>query len=85
MLSFDAWVMLAVALLCLPVFFTGREIARWEGAIFVAYYAVYTAYLILAAQQHDALPMLSNVMFWFVIPLTMLALLATMLGVARRR
>jgi cation:H+ antiporter len=37
MLSFDLPVMTAVAFACLPVFFTGREIARWEGAIFVGY------------------------------------------------
>jgi hypothetical protein len=48
--------MLAVALACLPVFMTGREIARWEGGVFLGYYGAYVAYLILAAQQHDALP-----------------------------
>jgi cation:H+ antiporter len=34
--GFDIWVMLAVALACLPVFLTGREIARWEGGVFLA-------------------------------------------------
>ncbi|MCS7102198.1 MAG: calcium/sodium antiporter, partial [Burkholderiaceae bacterium] len=34
-LNFDAWVMLAVAVACLPIFITGREIARWEGALFL--------------------------------------------------
>ena len=47
--------MIAVALACLPVFLTGREIARWEGGVFLLYYVAYVAYLILAAQQHDAL------------------------------
>jgi cation:H+ antiporter len=28
---FDIWVMIAVALVCLPIFVSGREIARWEG------------------------------------------------------
>lgn len=55
-LNFDLWVMSAVAIACLPVFLTGREIARWEGGIFLGYYLAYVAYLILAAQQHDALP-----------------------------
>ncbi|MBP6616109.1 MAG: calcium/sodium antiporter, partial [Aquabacterium sp.] len=54
-IHFDAWVMLAVALACLPIFITGREIARWEGVVFLLYYAAYTAYLILASQAHDAL------------------------------
>jgi cation:H+ antiporter len=71
--------MLAVAVACLPVFFTGREIARWEGAIFVGYYAAYTAYLILASQQHDALPMFSQAMLWFVVPITVVTLIATLI------
>ncbi|HAG75049.1 MAG TPA: sodium:calcium antiporter, partial [Thauera sp.] len=37
--NFDLWVMLAVAFACLPIMITGREIARWEGGVFLAYYA----------------------------------------------
>lgn len=76
-LNFDVWVMLAVALACLPVFFTGYEISRWEGAMFVGYYIAYLAYLILAATEHDALPTFSNVMLLFVIPLTVITLAIT--------
>ena len=79
-LGFDIWVMLAVALACLPVFLTGREIARWEGAVFVGYYAAYVAYLILAAQQHDALPAFSGVMMGFVVPITIVTLVVAMFG-----
>jgi len=79
LLAFDIWVMLAVALACLPVFMTGREIARWEGAVFVLYYAAYVAYLILAAQQHDALGTYSAVMMSFVVPLTVITLVVVML------
>jgi cation:H+ antiporter len=77
-LTFDMWVMLAVAVACLPVFFTGREIARWEGGVFLGYYAAYTAYLILMSQEHDALPMLSNVMLWFVVPITIVTIIASL-------
>ena len=73
-LHFDIWVMLAVALACLPVFLTGREIARWEGALFVGYYAAYVAYLILAAQKHAALAAFSTTMLGYVIPLTVVTL-----------
>ena len=73
-LAFDIWVMLAVSLACLPVFLTGREIARWEGAVFLGYYVAYVTYLILAAQQHDALPTFSGVMMSFVVPLTVITL-----------
>ncbi len=80
LLNFDMWVMIAVALACLPVFLTGREIARWEGAVFLLYYAAYVAYLILAAQQHDALGPFSSVMMGFVVPITVVTLVVALLG-----
>jgi cation:H+ antiporter len=83
-LNFDLWVMLAVAVACLPIFFTGREIARWEGGVFFAYYAAYAAYVVLAAQQHDALQAYSRVMLVFVIPLTALGLGLALLRQLRR-
>jgi cation:H+ antiporter len=73
-LSFDLPVMTAVAAACLPVFFTGHLIARWEGLLFLFYYAAYTLYLILAASQHDVLPLFSSAMTWFVLPFTLLTL-----------
>lgn len=78
-LNFDVWVMLAVALACLPVFLTGREIARWEGALFLGYFVAYMAYLLLAARQHDALPAFSTAMLSFAIPLTVVTLLVGLL------
>ena len=77
--NFDIWVMLAVTLACLPVFMTGREIARWEGGVFVLYYAAYVAYLILAAQQHAALEAYSAAMLGFVLPLTVVTLVVVLL------
>lgn len=74
MLRFDLLVMIAVALACLPIFFTGHLIARWEGGLFLAFYAAYTAYLILDAAGHDALPAYSNALFFFVAPLTAVTL-----------
>jgi cation:H+ antiporter len=69
-LRFDLPVAIAVCVACLPIFFTGHSISRWEGAVFLGYYVAYTAYVALAAQQHDALPAFSAVMEWFVLPLT---------------
>lgn len=73
-LNFDLWVMLAAFFACLPVFITGREIARWEGGLFVGYYAAYVAFLILRAQEHDALEAYSSAMLTFVLPLTIVTL-----------
>lgn len=74
MLNFDLIVMTAVAFACLPIFFSGYSIARWEGALFFGSYLAYSAYLILEATQHDALPMFSNTMFFFVLPLVAITL-----------
>jgi cation:H+ antiporter len=79
-MNFDIWVMLAVALACVPVFMTGREIARWEGGVFLLYYVAYVAYLILAAQQHAALGAYSAAMMGFVVPLTVITLVVALLG-----
>jgi cation:H+ antiporter len=76
-LRFDLPVMLAVAFACLPVFFTGRRIARREGALFFGYYIAYALYLVLDATGHDALPEYSTVMLGFVLPLTIVTLIVT--------
>jgi cation:H+ antiporter len=73
-IAFDLPVMTAVAVACLPILFTGYRIARWEGAVFVGYYAAYMAYLILDATGHDALRGFSTVMMLYVIPLTLVTL-----------
>ena len=74
LLAFDIPVMVAVAVACLPVLATGHLIARWEGALFLAYYVAYVSYLVLYAQDHDALDEYSLVMGAVVIPLTALTL-----------
>jgi cation:H+ antiporter len=83
-LHFDGWVMLAVAVACLPVFFNGFEINRWEGALFVGYYLAYVTYLVLKATEHDALPLYSDAMLMFVLPITGITLLVSA-GFAWRR
>ncbi|HCN66803.1 MAG TPA: sodium:calcium antiporter, partial [Candidatus Accumulibacter sp.] len=74
MITFDLPVMIAVALACLPIFFSGHLIARWEGTLFLAYYAAYTAWLLLAAQQHAATATYGSVMLGFALPLTAVTL-----------
>ncbi|WP_254431806.1 calcium/sodium antiporter [Azonexus fungiphilus] len=74
---FDVWVMLAVAFACLPIVVTGREIARWEGGVFLVYYVAYTAYLVLAATQHSSLPAFSSAMLGYVLPLTVITLIVS--------
>lgn len=67
---FDLPVTLAVAVACLPVFFTGRRISRGEGALFLAFYAAWVAFPFLAASEPDAARRFGAAMRWFVLPLT---------------
>jgi cation:H+ antiporter len=73
-MSLDVPFMIAVAVACLPLFFTGYRIDRWEGFVFLGYYVAYTAYIILKTQQHASLEVFRNAMVWFVVPLTVLTL-----------
>ena len=85
LLTFDLPVMVAVGIACLPIFFIGYRIDRWEGAIFLFYYLAYILYLILQATEHDRLPLYSSVMITFVIPLTVLTLGVFTFRAARRQ
>jgi cation:H+ antiporter len=77
-LRVDMPVMIGVAVVCLPIFFTGHRISRGEGVLLVALYLAYTAFLVLSATRHALLPLFTSTMLAFVLPavaftLTMLA------------
>ncbi len=82
-LRFDIPVMIAAAVACLPIFYIGHRISRWEGGLFFGYYIAYTAYLILTAKRHYALARFGAVMLWFVAPLTLVTLLIFVYRTAR--
>jgi cation:H+ antiporter len=73
-LVLDIPIMIATAVACLPIFFTGHRIARWEGALFFLYYLAYMTYLILDATEHSTSAGLGLVMTGFVMPLTVVTL-----------
>ncbi len=74
-LSFDLPVMVATSLVCLPILVSGFRIARGEGSLLLLFYAAYVGFLLLKAQDHDALPMFSYVVGFFVLPLSGLGIL----------
>mgnify|MGYP002619540191 CR=1 FL=1 len=78
MLRFDMLIMLAVAVACLPVFFSGMRINRWEGLLFLGYYALYTLHLILTASDSPARQDLQTAVLYYALPLTVLTLLVLM-------
>ena len=83
-LRFDIPVMTAVAVACLPVFFTGNVIARWEGKLFLLYYAAYTTYIVLDSTDHYFERTFAFGMIWFVIPLTAITLAVLVIRSIRR-
>jgi cation:H+ antiporter len=77
--------MTMAAVACLPLFASGHVLERWEGGVFLAYYFLYLGYVVMKAVEHDALPVLSGVLFWFLAPLTLLTLLVLVARMVRRR
>ena len=73
-LTFDLPVMLAVAVACLPIFLTGHRIDRWEGLLFLGYYAAYLLFMVLSAIDYDGRYLLGQATLWFALPLTLLTL-----------
>jgi len=84
-IHFDFPVMLAVAVACLPIFFCGYVIERWEGALFLGYYVAYTVYLVLDSSGHALLAPYSQAMMWFVVPLTLITLAVVLLREIKAR
>nr|NIU62423.1 sodium:calcium antiporter [Stutzerimonas stutzeri] len=74
-LAFDIPVMIAVAVACLPIFFTGYCIERWEGALFLAYYVAYTLYLVLTSTGRPFAETFGDAMIGYALPLTAITLL----------
>jgi cation:H+ antiporter len=74
-LTFDIPIMIATAIVCLPIFFIEHRIERWEGGLLFAYYCAYTAYLILDTTGHGFGRILETVLVMFVIPLTTITIL----------
>ena len=69
-------VMLAAAAACLPVFFTGGRIARWEGFVFLAYYLAYLACLISQPLYPGSFGAVRTAVLWVITPLMLVVVLA---------
>jgi cation:H+ antiporter len=84
-LRFDIPVMIAVAIACLPIFFTGNLISRWEGILFLGYYVAFTVYLVLASTHHSGVQLFGAAMKFFIIPLTSITLVVVSWRAYRNR
>ena len=75
-LRFDFPIMIAVALVCVPIFFTGGRISRLEGGVLVFYYVLYLTYLGLSTADHSLQESFGLTVLTFVVPLTAIAMIA---------
>lgn len=84
-LALDIPLMIATALVLLPLAFTGKVIRRWEGALLLGLYVAYLIYTVLIASEHPLRQGFSTVMLWFVAPLLVLTLVSTVVYEMGRR
>jgi cation:H+ antiporter len=84
-LGLDIPIMIAVAIACLPVFYSDYVIDRWSGALFVALYTGYMTYLVMQGTQHASVAGFGSIMLLFVIPLVSFTLVLLAVRSWRRR
>ncbi len=84
-LQFDIPVMVAVACLCLPIFFTGGIISRTEGLLLTFFYISYTVFLITAESYPDFSQGMGSVFFYGVFPATAIGVLISVVLAFRQR
>jgi cation:H+ antiporter len=82
-LSLDLPVMIAVAIACLPFFANGYALLRWEGALFLGYYAAYLTWLVLDSGDHPIRDNYAVAMLGFMLPLSVITVVV--LSVRGRR
>ncbi len=64
LLSFDLIVLICASVLCIPIFYTGHKIVRWEGGLFLFFYFSYLYYLFLSSTAHDYLSIFINIILY---------------------
>ncbi|MBQ0754376.1 MAG: calcium/sodium antiporter [Gammaproteobacteria bacterium] len=80
----DVPIMIGVALLCMPMFRGGYEITRAKGALFVASYVYYVAYLVLGAAHSPVAAWLEQAAVTCLLPLLVIGTLVVFLRDIRR-
>jgi cation:H+ antiporter len=83
-LDFDLPVMLGVAALCLPVFYSGFRVTRAEGLVFLCLYLAYGLHVVVH-HRHALAGRLENLMLFYVLPALGVVLLFTTLRAWRRQ
>ena len=84
-LDFDLPVMLGVAALCLPVFYSGYRVTRAEGLLLLGLYAVYGLHVVSFTTGMPLAGKLEKLMLFYVLPTLLAFLLFTSVRAWRRQ
>lgn len=84
-LDFDLPVMLAVAALCLPVFYSGYRVTRAEGLLLLGLYLVYGLHVVSFTTGMPLAGKLERLMLFYVLPALLTFLLFTSIRAWRRQ
>lgn len=84
-LVFDVPIMVLVAFVCLPIFFTGYRVDRWEGFLFLGCYAAYLVYLVLDSSRSSALAWYRWGILGLGLPMTVYVVTTSVVHSLRRR
>lgn len=84
-LALDIPIMIAAAMLLLPLAFTGAIVARWEGLLLLGLYVAYLTYTVLEAADRPGLRGYTAVMLLFVTPMVLLTVVRTVMQEIRQR
>ncbi|MEZ5357299.1 MAG: calcium/sodium antiporter [Candidatus Zixiibacteriota bacterium] len=74
-LTFDIPILLAAAIVSLPIFFTGYRISRWEGVLFLFWYLAYIAYVFLHTAEQEMLQSFERALVTIILPATVITLI----------
>lgn len=84
-LDFDLPVMLGVAALCLPIFYSGYRVTRAEGLVFLGLYLAYGLHVVSFTTGMPLAGKLEHLMLFFVLPALVAFVLFTSLLAWRRQ
>lgn len=84
-LDFDLPVMLGVAALCLPVFYSGYRITRFEGLLLLALYLAYGLHIVSFTTGMPLADKLERLMVHFILPLLAAIVVFTTIKAWRRQ
>ncbi len=67
-------IMVAVSVICFPIFWVGGAIKRFEGALFLTYFVLFTVFLVVSSTRPEQETQVGRYILMLVVPLTIIVL-----------